>query len=56
MYPFCTLSNRFCQALFFGNGLPWAAYSRKSSAMIFVTLKRKTMKTPAGWALEVLAG
>jgi len=24
--------------------------------MIFVvTLKRKTMKTPAGWALEVLA-
>jgi len=23
--------------------------------MIFVALKRKTMKTPAGWALEVLA-
>jgi hypothetical protein len=32
-----------------------ARRSRTSRVMIFVTLKRKTIKTPAGWALGVLA-
>jgi len=36
-------------------GLLLATRSRKSGPMNAVALKRKTMKTPAGWALEVFA-
>jgi hypothetical protein len=36
-------------------GLLLATSSRKSGPMNAVALKRKTMKTPAGWALEVFA-